>query len=104
MRINVFHLPIHGGGDGGIFTTAADMSRFRQTLFAGKIVSPQWVAEMIRPRSDVPSEGMRCGLGFWLHPTGCTNVCSTSQPSQSTFATCGWISRFSLTLDNHSGA
>jgi hypothetical protein len=28
------------------------------------------VAEMVRPRSDVPSESMRYGSGFWLHPTG----------------------------------
>ena len=27
-------------------------------------------AEMVRPHSDVPSESMRYGLGFWLHPTG----------------------------------
>ncbi|WP_209305489.1 hypothetical protein [Blastococcus sp. CT_GayMR20] len=27
-------------------------------------------AEMVRPRSDVPLESMRYGLGFWLHPTG----------------------------------
>ena len=25
------------------------------------------VAEMVRPRSDVPSESRRYGLGFWLH-------------------------------------
>ena len=24
---------------------------------------------MIRPRSDVPEEGRRYGLGFWLHAT-----------------------------------
>ena len=28
------------------------------------------LAEMVRPHSDVPSESMRYGLGFWLHPTG----------------------------------
>jgi hypothetical protein len=36
-------------------------------LFAGRIVSREWVAEMVRPRSDVPSESRRYGLGFWLH-------------------------------------
>ena len=25
------------------------------------------IAEMIRPRHDVPSENKRYGLGFWLH-------------------------------------
>ena len=39
-------------------------------LFAGQIVSESWVAEMVRPRSDVPSEAMRCGLGLWLRASG----------------------------------
>ena len=66
-RTNVFHLPVLGSGDGGIYSTAADFSAFWQALFAGRIVSAGWVAEMVRPRSDVPEESMRYGLGFWLH-------------------------------------
>jgi CubicO group peptidase (beta-lactamase class C family) len=41
-----------------------------RSLFAGRIVAPEWVTRMIRPRSSVPSESMRYGLGFWLHETG----------------------------------
>lgn len=67
LRTNVFHLPIRGGGDGGIYTTAADVSALWRAFFAGRIVSPDWVAEMVRPRSDVAEESMRYGLGFWLH-------------------------------------
>ena len=66
-RTNVFHLPVRGSGDGGIYSTAADISLFWRSLFAGAIVSGEWVAEMVRPRSDVPSESRRYGLGFWLH-------------------------------------
>jgi CubicO group peptidase (beta-lactamase class C family) len=66
-RTNVFHLPVRGSGDGGIYTTVADISAFWQSLFAGNIVSAAWVAEMLRPRSEVPAESMRYGLGFWLH-------------------------------------
>jgi CubicO group peptidase (beta-lactamase class C family) len=66
-RTNVLHLPVRGNGDGGIYTTAADMSLFWRSFFAGAIVSSEWVADMVRPRSDVPSERMRCGLGVWLH-------------------------------------
>ena len=29
LRTNVFHLPVRGNGDGGIYTTAADVSRLR---------------------------------------------------------------------------
>jgi len=65
-RTNVFHLPVRGSGDGGIYSTVADISAFWQALFAGRIVPARWVAEMVRPRSDVPAESRRYGLGFWL--------------------------------------
>lgn len=69
-RTNVFHLPVRGVGDGGVYSTVADLSTFWRALFAGRIVSPDWVAQMVRPRSDVPDEQMRYGLGFGLHETG----------------------------------
>jgi CubicO group peptidase (beta-lactamase class C family) len=65
-RTNVFHLPVLGSGDGGIYSTAADITALWQSLFTGKIVPAAWAAEMARPRSDVPSEKMRYGLGFWF--------------------------------------
>ena len=68
-RTNVFHLPVVGSGDGGIYSTVADLSSFWDSLFAGRIVSPGRVAEMVRPRSDWPEEHRRYGLGFHLHPT-----------------------------------
>ena len=66
-RSNVFHLPVRGSGDGGIYSTAADMSSFWRAFFAGRIVSTDWVSEMVRPRSDAPKHSKRYGLGFWLH-------------------------------------
>jgi CubicO group peptidase (beta-lactamase class C family) len=65
-RTNVFHLPVRGSGDGGIYSTVADVSSFWSALFAGQIVSADWVAEMIRARSEVPRVSKRYGLGFWL--------------------------------------
>jgi CubicO group peptidase (beta-lactamase class C family) len=65
-RTNVFHLPVVGSGDGGIYSTVADITAFWQSLFAGKIVPASWVAEMVHPRNDVPAESKRYGLGFWL--------------------------------------
>jgi len=65
-RSNVFHLPVRGSGDGGIYTTAADVSAFWRALFAGRIVSPDWVRELTRPRSEIPAEATSYGLGFWL--------------------------------------
>ena len=70
LRTNVLHLPVRGNGDGGVYSTAADLSVFWEALFAGRIVSPAQLAEMLRPRSDWPEESRRYGLGFHLHPTG----------------------------------
>jgi CubicO group peptidase (beta-lactamase class C family) len=66
-RTNVFHLPVLGSGDGGIYSTVADIAAFWRALFDGVIVPGDRVAEMVRPRSDVPAESSRYGLGFWLH-------------------------------------
>jgi hypothetical protein len=65
-RSNVFHLPVRGSGDGGVYTTAADVRKLWTAFFAGRIVSRDWAAEMVRPRSGVPPD-LRYGLGFWLH-------------------------------------
>ena len=75
LRTNVFHLPVRGNGDGGIYTTARDVHALWDALFAGRIVSPETVAEMVRPRSDVPENSMRYGLGFWIYAsTGAVSI------------------------------
>src|SRR3954447_6886247 len=66
-RTNVFHLPVRGSGDGGIYTTAADVATFWRALFAGSIVREETLAEMLRERSAAGAGGY--GLGFWL-PAG----------------------------------
>ena len=66
---NTLHLPVLGNGDGGAFTTAADLHRFWCALLDGRIVSPEGVETLTRPRNDVPEEDMRYGMGFWLHET-----------------------------------
>lgn len=59
-RTNVLHLPVRGSGDGGIYSTAADISSFWLAFFGGRVVPERWVAEMTRPHSE------RYGFGFWL--------------------------------------
>ena len=68
--VNTLHMPVLGNGDGGAFTTADDLHRFWLALLDGHIVSRGTVDEMIRPRHDVPDEGKRYGMGFWIHRTG----------------------------------
>lgn len=74
LRTNVFHLPVLGNGDGGIYTTLDDVDAFWRALFDGQIVSMDSVAEMIRPRSADSSGTRRYGLGFWLHASSDTVV------------------------------
>jgi CubicO group peptidase (beta-lactamase class C family) len=66
LRTNVLHLPVRGSGDGGIYSTAADLSSFWQAFFGGALVPPEWVSRLVRARSDVPRMESRYGLGFWL--------------------------------------
>jgi len=66
-RTNVHHLPVRGNGDGGAYSTVADIAAFWRALLGGRIIPPRWVAEMVRPRSDVPAISRRYGLGLWLH-------------------------------------
>ena len=68
-RTNVLHLPVVGTGDGGIYSSVADLARLWDALFDGRIVSPETVAEMVKPRSDWPEEERRYGLGLHLHAT-----------------------------------
>jgi CubicO group peptidase (beta-lactamase class C family) len=67
-RTNVFHLPVRGSGDGGIYTTVGDVARFWRALFSGKIVPVARIADLIQPRSSTQSSLPAYGLGFWLDP------------------------------------
>ncbi|MEU3642172.1 serine hydrolase domain-containing protein [Lentzea sp. NPDC034063] len=87
-RSNVFHLPVLATGDGGIHTTAGDMSKFWRTLLAG-----EFAEEATRPRHHVPEESLRYGLGFWLHETSDTVILAGYDAGES----------FKSTHDPHTG-
>ena len=70
LRTNVLHLPVRGSGDGGVYSTAADLSSLWAALYAGRVVSAASLAEMVRPHSDWPEESRRYGLGIHLQATG----------------------------------
>ena len=63
---NAHRLPVRGSGDGGVYTTVADVRALWTSFFAGAIVAPAWVDEMVRPRSESPP--LSYGLGLWLEP------------------------------------
>jgi CubicO group peptidase (beta-lactamase class C family) len=68
-RTNVLHLPVVGGGDGGLATTLADVDRYWRALFAGEICSEANVTAMTRPLADAADED-RYGMGCWLPVEG----------------------------------
>jgi CubicO group peptidase (beta-lactamase class C family) len=68
-RTNATKLPVRGNGDGGIYTTAADLVAFWDALLAGRIVPRGRVDEMVRPRSTFPDGSHRYGLGFHVDDT-----------------------------------
>jgi CubicO group peptidase (beta-lactamase class C family) len=69
-RTNVLHLPVRGNGDGGLYSCVDDLHTFWQAFLSGRIVGPELVETMITPRFEVPEEGLRYGLGCWLHASG----------------------------------
>lgn len=68
-RSNVFHLPVIGMGDGGVFLTLDDTAAFWDALLIGSIVSPDSVAAMTSEVS-VFDDARSYGRGFWLGPGG----------------------------------
>lgn len=66
LRNNILHLPVRGLGDGGVYTTAADVHALWDAMFAGRVVATETLAAMVYPRSTSAEMDARYGLGFWL--------------------------------------
>jgi CubicO group peptidase (beta-lactamase class C family) len=66
-RTNVFALPVRGNGDGGAYTTVADVRRFWAALDTGRIVASEWAARAMSPQSGGPPHSERhYGWGVWV--------------------------------------
>ena len=52
LRTNQLHIPLRGVGDGGLFTTLADLRSFWAALLAGRNRAADVLAEMTMPRSE----------------------------------------------------
>jgi len=104
LRTNVFHLPVRGSGDGGIYTTVADIHTLWRAFFAGKIVSSERVAEMVRPRSVYDKGSRRYGLGFWLHESSDMVLLTGSDPGVSFRSVCDPSGAFTYTVIGNTDA
>ena len=65
-RSNVLHLPVRGAGDGGAYSTLADLEALWVSLFAGRIVPLPVVDRLTGAHSGATKDRRRYGLGFWL--------------------------------------
>lgn len=67
LRTNVFHLPVRGSGDGGLYTCVSDVGLLWAALLAGRILQPELVEEMVRPGLGPQDGALDHGMGMWLH-------------------------------------
>ncbi|MBU0935877.1 MAG: beta-lactamase family protein [Spirochaetes bacterium] len=63
LRTNIYKVPLRGGGDGGMYTTAPDLERFWKALLAGKILESPLLDAWLRPRLQIANQyWSACGL------------------------------------------
>ena len=66
-RSNMFAIPVIGHGDGGPYTTTADMNRFWSAFFGKKFFKEDVLREFLTPQIKVGDDGLfHYGLGCWI--------------------------------------
>ena len=70
--MNIFNMPIVGGSDGGIFTTADDINRLWRAVARYEILSKEMTEIFLKPHVKRKNEGERYGLGVYVK-NGLTN-------------------------------
>jgi len=71
---NIFHLPLRGGGDGGMYTTTDDLHSFWNSLYSNRILSDELTKEYLRTYCTIRgTDGYGCGIyrrlddqTFWI--------------------------------------
>jgi CubicO group peptidase (beta-lactamase class C family) len=60
---NIYHLPLRGGGDGGMYTTTNDLRAFWDSLFSHRILSTELTATFLKTHHTFDSaSGYGCGV------------------------------------------
>lgn len=65
-RTNVFELPVVGSGDGGAYSTVADVRTFWTALLGGRLLDAAGVARMTTPTAADTGQALAYGTGLWL--------------------------------------
>ena len=75
LRTNVLHLPVRGTGDGGVYSTAADIHALWSALYAGLPCTPagscRWTGSRTWCALGATSRRSRCGTAWasgWTQP------------------------------------
>ena len=63
---NVFSSTARGMPDGGMYTDARDLGLFVDALFAGRLIGPELLAEMVRPHAPSAGDPEHYGYGCLL--------------------------------------
>ena len=60
---NIYQLPLRGGGDGGLYTTADELAAFWDSLFANRILSAELTANYLSTHCTLSdTSGYGCGV------------------------------------------
>lgn len=60
---NIYHLPVRGGGDGGMYTTTDDLRAFWDSLFSHRILSAELTAAFLKTHGTFDAtRGYGCGI------------------------------------------
>jgi len=65
--INIYKIPIRGGGDGGMYTTSDDLNSFWKALFSNRILSKELTEEFLKTHINL-SEKSGYGCGVYKNP------------------------------------
>ncbi len=63
-RANTYSVPVGGMPDGGLITTAEDLARLIDALLAGRLVSPETLAAMLKPQGPPSDAVEQYGYGM----------------------------------------
>ena len=64
LATNIYKVPIRGGGDGGMYTTAADLDAFWRALFGHRILREGLLEDWLSPKVEI-SERSSYAYGFY---------------------------------------
>ena len=66
-KSNIFSIPVIGHGDGGVYTTAADIGRFWKALLSKTYFNEDLLTQMMTAQARVsPDSSSNYGYGVWI--------------------------------------